>query len=409
MDLTKNIHEMSEDKLKDFFINESEALDKLIGFSNESHTQWFYRFLLNFLTSLDFNEEEAKEHYCNILEHKYYLSENTKRDVGLRVATLDYFLNIFKKLKNPKIVEITLFEEILKMGKEDPKTGCFNARFLNDFAQRELKRAERYNQNLSIVILDIDDFKDLNDRHGHLFGDRILKKFAEILTENLRNEDIVSRFGGDEFAIILPETGRVGARSLSERLRSKLLEYFDDKIYNEQKVKVTFSAGIATYPFDGTDFESLIKFADNCLYKSKFLGKNRIYDMLESEYVKNLFNESERRKYTRFKLLNGSFVDLSNKEDMLKIKSKILNISSSGILLECNCKISDEVAKKHLKLNLKKIGSSNFDDFEIDGSVVRVNKESEKLKFYIAFEFESLLDQTKWNIIESSSKLIPIS
>ncbi|OHD14264.1 MAG: hypothetical protein A2Z98_14050 [Spirochaetes bacterium GWB1_27_13] len=403
------VQELSEEKLKDFFMSESEALDRIAGIASESQSQWFYRFIINFLTSLDFDEDEAKMHYCTILEHKYYLSEKTNRDVGLRVATLDYFLNILKKLKNPKIVEITLFEELLKMGKEDPKTGCFNARFLNEFSVRELKRAERYNQNLSLIIIDIDDFKCLNDKYGHLFGDRILKKFAEILMKNLRNEDIVSRFGGDEFAIILPETGRIGARSLAERLKMKLLEYFQDKEYDGEKVTVTFSAGISTYPFDGTDIETLIKFADNCLYKSKFLGKNRIYDNLEYEYIQNLYIESERRKFTRFKLANGSNVDLGNKDDMVLINSKIIDISASGLLLECNCKISESIIKKNLKLYLKQIGNLDLDDFDIEGHVVRINKQTEKLKFFVAVEFSCLLDQNKWKIIEGNSKLLAIS
>ncbi len=398
---------ISIDGLDEYEISKIMADQELI--SNKSTDQekssvnsGIYRFILNLLAHIDMNESEAKDHYFKILEHRENLSSKMKRDVGIRVAILDYFLNLIKILKNPKIVEIEFFEEILKLTKEDPKTGCFNSNFMAEMAEREIKRAKRYNYHFSIILIDIDDFKALNDNYGHLFGDKVLKKFSAVLNASVRKEDIIGRFGGDEFVILLPQTGRVGARFLAERIKQNLENYNwnDNNIRNN--IKVTFSAGIATYPMDSASYEGLMKLADSSLYKSKYLGKNRIHDKLEEELIKEQQKNKqkhampERRKFFRFPVKKDTEIELKKIKESMYVNGKVLDISQRGLLLECSCNIKDIVIKDNLDLEIKKIGDMPVEQLNIKASIAHFKKENENLKFYIGLEFNHTMETRQW-------------
>ena len=200
------------------------------------------------------------------------------------MAALDYLTEKTDLLKNPQIIDYSLLDNIRKRSNEDPKTGCYNSGFLNEFAIREINRAKRYYQQLSLIIADVDDFKTINDQFGHIFGDLVLKNFAGAIKDSIRNEDYLFRFGGDEFVIILPQTGRTGARCLAERVKLKINERFKGTEYLDKGIEFGFSAGIATYPIDGDNYEKLLASADSALYKSKQMGKNRIFDYFDKDY-----------------------------------------------------------------------------------------------------------------------------
>ncbi|MGE5576957.1 MAG: GGDEF domain-containing protein [Syntrophothermus sp.] len=160
------------------------------------------------------------------------------------------------------------YEEAWTLAITDEQTGLANRRLFEQRLQEEIQRAERYNRGLTLVMLDIDDFKLYNDTHGHLAGDKMLAAIAAVLKENVRSIDLAARYGGEEFALILPETDQGGAFTIMERVR-QLVE-------NSPAVEVTVSAGIATYPRDGVTREELIHSADQALYQAKAAGKNRI-------------------------------------------------------------------------------------------------------------------------------------
>ena len=159
----------------------------------------------------------------------------------------------------------------------DPLTGCANRRVLDERLQAELDRARRYDQVVTVVLLDVDDFKRINDTHGHIMGDRVLKQLAVILRRELRTMDFLARYGGEEFVIVLPETGGTGARLLADRILRRVQQHnFGDAAV---AVWVTLSAGIATFPDDrAADEESLLKLADENMYKAKRAGRNRYRD-----------------------------------------------------------------------------------------------------------------------------------
>jgi diguanylate cyclase (GGDEF)-like protein len=410
-ELMEYLDSPEEDRLRHILSHNGELMEDLIGIAengSEIRSGWFYRFIIHVLTNLEMNEEEARQHYFRILEHKFALSESLNRDIGLRVATLDYFHNICKLFENPKMVELSFFEEIIRMSREDTKTGCFNANFMAEFASKEIRKSERNHQNLSVIIIDIDNFKTINDKYGHLFADQILKKFSELLHESVRTEDLISRFGGDEFVILLPQTGRIGARCLGERVKQHMADYFHEKKHLDEKLSITFSAGIASYPYDASDYEGLVKKADQALYRSKQLGKNRIYDSLENEpaAVENS-NFSDKRKFMRYKVESSNDVEIGDKDNLFSVSGKIVNISTGGLLLECSCKISDELLMNNVGLCLKKLGQHSLSNIPLSGNIVRIAKETDRMKFFLALKFEQQIEPSLWSVMENSSELVP--
>lgn len=157
--------------------------------------------------------------------------------------------------------------EIEKQAVTDPLTGLGNSRRFREALAAELKRSDRTGRPFSIVFLDVDDFKDINDRIGHVEADYTLSAIGRALSSQLRGSDLVCRWGGDEFIIMLPETERQEAGVLAERLRAAVADC--DKCGG-----ATISLGVACYPVDGKDYDSLVANADRALYASKDRGKN---------------------------------------------------------------------------------------------------------------------------------------
>jgi diguanylate cyclase (GGDEF)-like protein len=155
-------------------------------------------------------------------------------------------------------------------------TRLLNRRALHDRLQQEFDRARRYRSSLSLIMLDIDYFKKVNDIYGHQQGDAILRGLAGILIEESRRSDILARYGGEEFIIVLPETTLTNARQLAERLRMRV-ESHSFQLPMGQSLKITISLGVAALPHTGvTDEESLIREADLALYRAKGEGRNRV-------------------------------------------------------------------------------------------------------------------------------------
>ena len=161
-----------------------------------------------------------------------------------------------------------LLEQVKELASTDALTGIANRYTFQQALERELERASRGGEDVSLAMLDIDHFKKLNDAHGHQAGDEVLRRVAAKLSEHCRTYDTVARYGGEEFALILPTTDREETRSLVERLRQE--------IARAGKPGATISAGIATFPTDATDAEDLVPAADEALSPSKRGGRNRV-------------------------------------------------------------------------------------------------------------------------------------
>ncbi len=170
-------------------------------------------------------------------------------------------------------------QDILQETYKDELTGVYNRKYLNLIFERELARSRRYKDSLSLMILDLDNFKEINDSLGHLEGDKTLVKFADVLKNTVRESDTVVRYGGDEFVIIIPSTSYEGAVRLGERILENL------KKVNTPYGHLSASIGISTYPEHGVDFKSLFDYADRCLYDAKRSGKGRVGVYKDSNLV----------------------------------------------------------------------------------------------------------------------------
>jgi diguanylate cyclase (GGDEF)-like protein len=232
-----------------------------------------YSSVLSILTHLSFSEAEARRHWRRVVAHRERLRQALGRDVGLRVAILDFFVNVARELKNPKVIEISIYERTERSAVTDGLTGLYNHAYVTQAVRREVQRSKRHELRLSLVLFDLDDFKAVNDRCGHLEGNRVLVKVSKIIQDTLRDIDVAARYGGEEFAVMLPETSRSGAYVVAERIRKRIQDHFRRR---RQQLPVTLSGGVATFPDDAQSAEDLLRRADEGLYQAKAEGKNRI-------------------------------------------------------------------------------------------------------------------------------------
>lgn len=158
----------------------------------------------------------------------------------------------------------------------DPLTGTFNYRFFRTQIERELMRSSRHQKPFSIAMIDIDNFKQYNDTHGHINGDRILKLVANALVDHTRKSDIVARYGGDEFIIIFPELGKDKARIIAEKLCQTIQETNFPRSKSYPEINLTISLGVSTFPDDGKEEKLLVQKADEALYQAKESGRNTV-------------------------------------------------------------------------------------------------------------------------------------
>ncbi|MCH2172328.1 diguanylate cyclase [Myxococcota bacterium] len=164
----------------------------------------------------------------------------------------------------------------------DDVTGIYNARYLHQSVKHEIQRAERYGKELSVLFLDLDRFKRVNDEHGHLVGSDVLQRLARVLQGCIRQVDTLARYGGDEFTIVLVDTGQAGARAVAERIRNTV-EGTAFEGGREGPIRLTISVGVATYPHHAGQGEQLLDSADKAMYRAKSLGRNQVCSADELE------------------------------------------------------------------------------------------------------------------------------
>ena len=315
-----------------------------------------YSSVIRLLTHLEFEEEEARRHWEAIEAHQKKLSGRLRRDAGLQVAALDYFFNVRKELRNPKVIEVGTFLATERNAVTDGLTGLYNRHFFDTSMRREVKRASRYGLTFSLVLLDLDNFKEVNDHHGHQVGDEALRACSDIIRESVREIDVACRYGGEEFAIILPETERAGAFIVSERIRSDVEQLFRNRPIRSFKLDLSLSGGVAIFPIDTESEEELLTMADQALYRSKHDGKNRI-----------TLHADEKRTFPRFDARKTLFFRIGERGDKEELTSETKNFSQSGALVESQVPLS---VGMELKLNI----SRSERTYSLKGRVVRLEE-----------------------------------
>lgn len=167
-----------------------------------------------------------------------------------------------------------LYQKVQELAIKDGLTGVFSRRYLLERMKEELERSRKFKLKFSFLMVDVDHFKGYNDRYGHLVGDAILKDIASVIKEGIRQIDLVGRYGGEEFSVILAETDKEQARFIAERIR-QAIENRIIKVYDEN-LKVTISIGISVFPENADSVLTLIDKSDHALYRAKQTGRNRI-------------------------------------------------------------------------------------------------------------------------------------
>jgi diguanylate cyclase (GGDEF)-like protein/PAS domain S-box-containing protein len=242
--------------------------------------------LLNRFFFTEFSREEIEipgtpPHTLEIVITPIYNRLNTlegrvivARDITERKALENKLKEVNLSLQNQLNENESLRAKLQEQAIRDPLTGAFNRRYFSEALDQEAARSARENAPFSILILDVDRFKQFNDTYGHKCGDIVLQALANFLNENTRQGDIVCRYGGEEFVILMTDVASEAAYKRAELFRSKFEEMAVE--YEGKKLKCTFSAGVASYPTHASSGDILLILADQALYQAKANGRNRV-------------------------------------------------------------------------------------------------------------------------------------
>jgi len=246
-------------------------IDTLEGLDPSARAQFLQRYFLA-TTQLDLPQSQCIRLWDEILVRRREFFEAFGHAASLRTVLMDVLVSA-RLVRVPAIIEYSELKRIQLNAVTDPLTGLYNRRLFEESFEKELNRARRYGLPLGIVILDLHRFKEVNDRYGHPRGDEVLRAAATTLQRALRTSDSAFRIGGDEFAVLLPQTDAAQAIALSRRIEA----VFADTLRPLQLAfAVTMDNGVATYPQDGDQTDQLIHVADERLYRSKHANHKRV-------------------------------------------------------------------------------------------------------------------------------------
>jgi diguanylate cyclase (GGDEF)-like protein len=220
------------------------------------------------LLSVSLDSARARDVLRDLLVHHAELAERLGSEIDIRVSAMSYAVEHPDLVGNPVVVDQDLLTLSQRLAAVDELTGVYNRRFLDVYLTKEIHRAHRHGNVFSILFLDLDNFKLINDRHGHDVGDRVLASFGREVQALLRTEDFAARYGGEEFVVVMPQTETEGALRFAERLATRLA-----RTEFPNGLAVTASGGIASFPQHGTSAESLVHASDMALYQAKQNGK----------------------------------------------------------------------------------------------------------------------------------------
>lgn len=245
-------------------------IETLEGLEPAARAQFLQRFFLS-LSHIDIPENQVVTVWEEVLTRRAQLSERSESLVSFQTALVDV-LSATGRFRLPVVLEYEELKSLQRNAVTDPLTGLHNRRLFDETFDKELNRARRYAHPLSLVALDLHRFKEVNDKHGHPSGDEVLHATAATLRKALRTSDFAFRTGGDEFALILPQTDSAQASALSRRIGVVFSEILRPL---NLTISVSMDHGVATYPQDGEHREQLIRIADERLYHFKHGGETR--------------------------------------------------------------------------------------------------------------------------------------
>jgi diguanylate cyclase (GGDEF)-like protein len=248
----------AEDSFLDLLVETLDGLD-------ESVRGQFLRQFFRTIAQIDFTDAQSNDYWERILLRRRELAENLGKRVSLKTALVDVLAST-NFLRVPILMEYDEFKKLQINAATDALTGLYNRRLFDEYCDKELNRAKRYGHQLAIVILDLHKLKEVNDRHGHLQGDQVLQLAATTLRKTMRASDFAFRIGGDEFALLLPQTDPEQAITLCRRIRT---QYETDIRPLKMDIGLTLGFCVAVHPHDGETKSALMNLADQRLYQLK--------------------------------------------------------------------------------------------------------------------------------------------
>lgn len=254
-----------EDSFLDLLIETLESLDKPV------RGQFLQKFFKS-IAQVDLPEAVSLECWDKILLRRQELSESLSKPISLKTVIVDVLADT-NYLRMPILMEYQELKKLQINAATDALTGLYNRRLFEEYFNKELNRAKRYGQHLAVVIMDLHRFKDINDKYGHLAGDQALQSAASTMRKTLRTSDYAFRIGGDEFALLLPQSDPEQAGTLCRRLRSSYAAATEPM---KLDVALALDYGIAVFPEDGDLQEGLLRLADERLYQLKNSGRNHL-------------------------------------------------------------------------------------------------------------------------------------
>ncbi|MBD3224896.1 MAG: diguanylate cyclase [Caldithrix sp.] len=270
----KNINDLNDKDSKKFF-STLDARSFLMGYianPNPDHTSGEIKYSGQRISATDFRE---RDHYLIIIDKQKPPYSFETYEVRILKSFIQTVSVIFENM-----VLYTYLYKLYKVKAEesirDELTNLYNYRHFRRELEKEANRSKRFQSPFSLIMIDIDLFKDFNDTFGHLIGDRILKEVAQLLVNNTRKTDTVARYGGEEFGVILPGLKRSEAVGLANKLRSMVEQHVFDVSGITGKQTITISAGVASFPEDSRAVQTLIELSDKALYTAKQSGRNKV-------------------------------------------------------------------------------------------------------------------------------------
>ncbi len=304
---------------------------------DEIYTEALYR-----LSRLELPPSEARDTVQAILLHQEGLCQTLGRSVSMVTAMCDYFMQVNPMLREPVLIEVNLLRQREESAYKDELTGLFNRHSFAQEIPREMERFRRFGYPFALLMLDLDHFKLVNDTYGHSAGDQALRDIAKVLGETARLLDTVVRYGGEEFAIILPQAGREEAIGVAERIR--LAVQRKHIVFAGQELPaITVSVGLACFPADALDMASLVQRADQALYQAK-VTRNCVRP----------FNDRQRN-HTRYVLTDPLALRLSDNTGQIFAVAR--DISFGGLLCDTH-KPVDKTSTIELELTDSVLGIS---------------------------------------------------
>lgn len=354
--------------------NDKHLLTTLAELAGE-HGNVVYAEMLMLLTGKHFGEDAAKTYWEAAIQHSRKILHPDHVATGFRAALLDYLLNVAGEFADPRLIEADYLHNITRSSVTDGLTGLYNQTYFKKILENSIHNQRRSgDQSFALVLLDLDHFKQYNDRCGHLAGDEALRHCADIIATALRDGDVAARYGGEEFALFLPNLDRHDAFTVAERIRTNIEKHLFHRQELLDSGNLTISGGVALFPDSGESVADIINAADKELYRAKE-RRNCIYSF-----------SNDRRRRSRKPV--RSLVEYASFDGALYRPALSIDISEEGMGIGC-----ENLMFTGMSLSLRLTKPYWPENVHLAAIVRQVRQRDDMV--YVGLEFEKSLESIR--------------